>query len=90
MVNTMWPGLKQPKTAPPEIKINEKNASIALTEVTTGSSLLWRYQGQAGWHLYTGAIPTSEEANIEAMAQRYGYAPSDIINTSKQHHTASQ
>jgi N-sulfoglucosamine sulfohydrolase len=74
MVAAMWPGLKQPGTAPPVM--TRRFGSIALASKTPGASIGYRFGDDAAWQLYTGPIMAKPGTPIEAKAIRYGYTES--------------
>ncbi len=90
MVSAMWPGFKQPQTAAPDVSISDDKARLVLREVTEGSSLLWRRAGQNHWNLYTGSISLNFHSPVEAIAQRYGYSPSEIVNVSPENNSPTK
>lgn len=74
MVEAIWPGRVQPKTAPPASRPTRDG--LALTSATTGASIGWRLAGETAWRLYSAPIRLAPGAVVEAKAIRYGYAES--------------
>ena len=75
MASRFWPSGEQPQTPAPSIEVTGDR--IALRSETPGASLGYRL-GDGPWRLYTGALPRPRGTEIEARAQRYGWAPSPI------------
>jgi N-sulfoglucosamine sulfohydrolase len=79
MVKEMWGGEIQPVTQPVEFNLDGNLLTINCK--TNGSSIAWRYKGKGDpdqWFLYTGPVILSEPVTIEALANRIGYADSEI------------
>jgi N-sulfoglucosamine sulfohydrolase len=72
----MWPGGKQPATAPPTIGRNAMG-QLLLTCPTEGASIGYRSPGETHWRLYNN-VPVPATGPIEAKAVRYGWAESAI------------
>lgn len=74
----MWPGNKQPPTAPPVFSKNARNQWV-LTCPTEGASIGYRLPGEKRWRLYMG--PVTASGPVEAKAVRYGYAESPTVSS---------
>jgi arylsulfatase A-like enzyme len=83
MVARVWPGMRQPATAAPTIRVigPPGRRSVTLASATPGASIGWRVVGEPGWRLYTGAFALPPAALIEAKAIRYGYAESAAVQS---------
>lgn len=75
MVERMWPGGEQPRTAPPSIRI--RDGRVSITCATPGASIAYRIDGGA-WRLFTGPFEATGE-RIRARAVRYGWEASDDV-----------
>ena len=82
MVLAMWPDGEQPVTAAPLVTSSGKDGkrSVSLSSTTKGASIAYRFSGEQGWRLYTGAVSLPTGATLEAKAIRYGYAESESIH----------
>lgn len=83
MVRQMWPDGYQPETGAPDIRFVPADAdklAIVLSSRTEGASLAWRSASDVSsdWHLYHPPQLIFAGTCIEAKAQRYGYAQSEI------------
>ena len=81
MVLRMWPDGEQPVTAAPLVTSTDESGgrSVSLSSPSTGASIGYRFSGEEGWRLYTGAVSVPQGTTLEAKAIRYGYAESDSI-----------
>jgi arylsulfatase A-like enzyme len=86
MVEAMWPGMSQPHTQPPVATLTRTAAGqhvITAGSGTEGASLSWRAagsgSGRSPWQLYTGPVTLAGAAVVELKAERYGYAPSEVV-----------
>ena len=83
MAERMWPGLVQPKTAPPVVAHVTQDGvdAVALRSPTPGASLGYRFPDDPPrrWRLYVAPIPAPPGLALEAKAVRYGYAESETI-----------
>ena len=81
MALTMWPDGEQPVTAAPVAKLIETDDGrmVTLSSSTPGASVGYRFGGEDGWRLYTGALDIPAGKAIETKAIRYGYAESDVV-----------
>ncbi len=82
MVLAMWPDGEQPVTLAPLVTSSDENGgrSVNLSSPTTGASIAYRFSGEEGWRLYTGAVSIPAGTTLEAKAIRYGYAESVSIS----------
>lgn len=77
LAERFWPSGEQPTTASPRI-VGEGQA-IRIENSAADASRLWRRQGDSSWQLYREPISLGAEAGIEAIAVRYGYRSSDVV-----------
>ena len=77
MVRQMWPGLRQPATAPVNLA-SAGRGRARLTSATDGASIGYRLPGETAWRLYVGPLEAAPGTLIEAKAIRYGYAESPV------------
>jgi arylsulfatase A-like enzyme len=78
MIEAMWPGLVQPVTAMPEIRVED--GRVVLSSSTPGASIAYMLDGsepQSG-RLYSGPFTPPPGATVVARAVRYGYAASEV------------
>ncbi len=79
LVESMWPGLKQPVTEAPEFK--KQDRKVVMTSPTEGASIAYQINGKgfkAGhWFLYHKPVMISEGDTITAVAIRIGYKQSE-------------
>ena len=92
MIESMWPGGRQPVTAEP--RIVSENRRLYMTSSTPGASIAYRVRASGAeglfaregrWQLYTEPVlwqPENPSTQIEAKAIRYGYAESAVISFS--------
>jgi uncharacterized protein (TIGR02145 family) len=78
LIETMWPGGVQPKTAAPAIAW--RDGRVAIECPTEGSAIAYQVDGRGfrpgHWLLYTGPFQARSGAAITATANRVGWAPS--------------
>ena len=85
MVEKMWPGGIQPKTAKPEIELDRRPDSsfttARITCPTEGASIAYATEegDQPHWLLYTGPLELTDSQVLRAKAIRYGYEESDEV-----------
>jgi N-sulfoglucosamine sulfohydrolase len=81
LVESMWPGRAQPKTAAPAIAW--RDGRVAIECPTEGSAIAYQVDGQGfrpgHWLLYGGPFEARSGAVIAATANRIGYAPSPEV-----------
>lgn len=84
LVDMMWPGFVQPKTAKPEIR--QIGGKVTLSCSTPGASIAYRFSDSAGdtlnmnagWKLYTKPFLPQKGKHLYAAAERTGYHISDL------------
>jgi uncharacterized protein (TIGR02145 family) len=78
LLEELWPGRVQPKTAVPAI--TWRDGRVALDCSTPGSAIAYQLDGRGlrpgHWLLYTEPFPARSGAVVTASANRVGYAPS--------------
>jgi N-sulfoglucosamine sulfohydrolase len=81
LLEAMWPGRVQPKTAPPAIAWRDGRVAIACP--TPGSAVAYQVDGRGlrpgHWLLYTGPFDARPGSVVTAAANRVGYAPSGEV-----------
>jgi N-sulfoglucosamine sulfohydrolase len=81
LLEAMWPGRVQPKTAPPAIAWQD--GRVAIECATPGSAVAYQVDGRGfrpgHWVLYTGPFAARSGAVVTAAANRLGYAPSGEV-----------
>lgn len=75
MVAAMWPGLQQPQTAAPELRV--AGGEVVLSCATAGAAIGYRIAGDRRWEVYTAPFAAPTGSALEVQAQRYGYAVSE-------------
>ena len=83
MIQLMWPGGQQPRTASPKVMRHFENGAqyVSLNSATEGASIGYRFlsdQQDAGWQLYGQPVQLPPAARLEAKAIRYGFAESSV------------
>jgi arylsulfatase A-like enzyme len=85
LINQMWPNGIQPKTINPEIVVN--NGNVSLRCETEGASIAYLISEKetnpgldSGWILYSKPFQLKEGENLFVLANRIGFADSDIIH----------
>ncbi len=76
MVRQFWPDLKQPKTAAPEMLIQE-DGRLHIRCATEGASIGFRL-GDGRWRIYTGPLDIPRDTQVMAKAVRYGWQESEV------------
>lgn len=79
MLESMWPGGKQPVTATPAITAT--GALLKISCATPGASIAYKPAGEQVWKLYTVPISLSGHRSITAKAIRYGYKESEVAHS---------
>lgn len=80
-----WPDGKQPSTASPSVCLQKDGGQKTLSvEVKDNASVGYRLSGgertiSSSWHLYTGPVTFSSDAQVEVRAIRYGHKESPRI-----------
>lgn len=81
LIDQFWPGSQQPDTAAPLVE--SAGAEVTISSATEGASIGYRRQGEAvpwmGWDLYSGPLRLEPGEQIEIVAHRLGYAPSETV-----------
>lgn len=81
LIDRFWPGSQQPGTAAPVVEGD--GAEVMIASDTEGASIGYRRQGEGvpwiGWNLYTGPLRLEPGEQIEIVAHRLGYAPSETV-----------
>ena len=82
MIDQMWPGGEQPKTAAPRTRLTRDGGEtrVELLSDTPGASIGYRIGEQGGWRLYVEPVILEDGERLEAKAVRYGYAESAIVS----------
>jgi len=78
VVESMWPGGKQPSTAAPVVKA--KDGRVTITCPTEGAAMAYQIDGRGlrpdHWLLYSGPFDAQAGARVTAVAIRVGYQQS--------------
>ena len=81
LIERFWPNQQQPHTAPPKIEFD--GSRVSLKSATEGASIGYRLPQDhvpgRGWRIYQAPIKVSAGIEIEAIAHRLGYLPSDAV-----------
>ena len=82
LIQSFWPGKKQPMTLKPEIR--KENGRLYFSCSTEGASIGYKFDSDQrpdqGWRIYQGPIDWPKGINkIRVIAHRLGYAPSDTL-----------
>ena len=77
MLETMWPGKIQPVTAAPTYEMADD--LLHLQSNTEGASIGYRLPTEEQWQLYTGPIQLENGSQVQTVAHRIGFAPSDTL-----------
>lgn len=78
LIESMWPGLVQPSTAPVQYSKDEYNR-IILSSATSSASIAYQKGAAVGtrfWKLYSGPLSVAEGEKITARAVRIGFKTS--------------
>lgn len=91
MIEQMWPGGQQPKTAAPHAELDagkDGKVSVSLESATAGASIGYRWveDEDSRWLLYTEPLMVDSGTELEAKAIRYGYAESPVIQVTTDRH----
>ncbi len=86
MIQSMWPGLQQPLTDPPEFSI--KNSNVQIISNTWGASIAYQIKNKDqpkpnpnepnNWELYTQPLKIKKDQRIYALAIRIGFKQSPM------------
>ena len=81
LIEQFWPGQQQPGTAGPVVESD--GAEVTISSATEGASIGYRRQGEAvpwiAWNLYSGPLRLEPGEQIEIVAHRIGYTPSETV-----------
>ncbi|MCP9768338.1 sulfatase [Lacihabitans sp. LS3-19] len=78
MLTKMWNGQNTPpSTENPKVSLKKNKISISCP--TPGALIAYRSKGQNTWLPYIGKIDLNNGEQIEIIARRIGYKPSEII-----------
>ncbi len=84
MIEQMWPGGVQPKTAQPVISMKDETIRISCT--TAGASIGYILSEKElnpglnnGWQLYQNPVKTNGAKYLYVIANRIGYADSEVV-----------
>ena len=81
LIEQFWPGQQQPGTADPIVE--SVGAQVTISSATEGASIGYRRQGESapwsGWRLVSGPLRLEPGEQIEIVAHRLGYAPSETV-----------
>jgi len=84
MLEQMWPGGIQPKTADPEVKVAD--GVVRICSDTEGASIGYILSDKdiepglnSGWLVYNGPVKAGDASFLYVIADRIGYADSQII-----------
>jgi N-sulfoglucosamine sulfohydrolase len=81
LVESMWPGGVQPKTAAPDVSWTDGRVEIACP--TEGAAVAYQVDGRGygpdHWRLYTGPFQARSGSTISASAIRVGYTQSGTV-----------
>jgi len=81
LLEAMWPGRVQPKTAPPAIAWRDGRVSIECA--AEGSAVAYQVDGRGlrpgHWMLYAGSFEARSGSVVTAVSNRVGYAPSGEV-----------
>jgi arylsulfatase A-like enzyme len=81
LVESMWPGLVQPTTAPPAVSWTDGQVEIECP--TEGAAIAYQIDGRGvrpdHWLLYTGPFDAPSGTTVSAVAIRVGYEQSGTV-----------
>ena len=80
LVQMMWPGLIQPETDKPLVKVQNDN-TVFISCTTEGASIAYQINdeiGQQSWNLYHKPLKLTKGDKIVSQAVRIGYKTSNI------------
>jgi len=82
LIERMWPGRKQPVTAPPKIEsaaAANGRMTVKITCATEGASIGYRLGEKGRWLIYTGPIQLKADTLLQTKAIRIGYKESEVV-----------
>ncbi|NRB63380.1 MAG: sulfatase-like hydrolase/transferase [Saprospiraceae bacterium] len=81
LIRQFWPDKVQPTTANPIV--HSHNGTVDITCKTEGATIGYKFntdhQPWTGWRIYKNPIQIPEEQQIQVIAHRIGFAPSDTV-----------
>jgi arylsulfatase A-like enzyme len=87
-LESIWPGLQQPLTAPPRAEWSQ--GIVSLSSATAGSSMGYRIvragetpSASAAWSVYTAPLQVQTGDRLFAIAHRIGFRPSAIVTATR-------
>lgn len=81
MILKMWPNNIQPSTK--EVNYTLKNETITLNCATKGATILYKYENQKNWTIYTKPFKKEDNKVIQTKAIRIGFKESLISSIKK-------
>lgn len=76
LLDSFWPGRVQPVTEAPVA--TRRDGLVTLTSATEGASIGYRPSGtESAWRVYASPFEVGPDQEVEAIAHRIGFAPSD-------------
>ena len=78
LIKKLWPpNGEQPTTATPSVKV--ENKVMTLSSETEGASIAYRFSDAENWQLYHQPVSLKKEKEVEVMAIRIGWKPSEYV-----------
>lgn len=82
LIESMWPNLTQPVTAPPVAE--RRYGRVELQSATEGAQIGYQLLGPEdpytrNWEVYTQAITVPQDQRLIVIAHRIGYQPSSMV-----------
>lgn len=80
LAERFWPGGEQPETPPPSCRL--AGSALEIVSPVPGASIAWRSlasSDQPDWNLYTVPVSLAPGEAVEALAVRYGWSESEIV-----------
>lgn len=77
LVESIWPGGVQPKTAAPTATM--EGGLLRLGSTTQGASIGYRFPDEERWRVYAGPVALGTSSHVEAVSHRIGFAPSSEV-----------
>ncbi len=78
LIKKLWPpNGEQPTTATPSVKV--ENKVMTLSSETEGASIAYRFSDAENWQLYSEPVSVKKQKQVEAMAIRIGWKPSEYV-----------
>ncbi|HEX6227433.1 MAG TPA: sulfatase [Chryseolinea sp.] len=80
MLKSWWGGKDEaPKTAAPTMAHN--GSGVTLSSATGGASIGYKFKWADAWSVYVSPVQTNGRDSLYSIAQRIGYAKSDVVKT---------